>query len=367
MNQSEFVKQTLQLAYEIQQIPAPTFQESRRAAFLYKAFHKLALTEVQIDPSGNVYACLQGGSGRPVVVSAHLDTVHPIETDLTCKIDHDQIIGPGIGDNSLGLAGMLSLVKMFQERGNPLPGPLWLVANVCEEGLGDLKGARSFVERFENSPLAYVILEGIGLGKIFHIGLGVIRYRITIKTPGGHSWANFGIPSAIHEISYLVNQLAEIPLPESPRTTLNVGIIHGGVSINTIAPSAMIEVDIRSESDEKLQALSEQVQQMAERLTRENIQVEIQEIGRRPFGKIKENHPLVSLAKTLQEENGIPVQTGIASTDANIPLSLGYPAVCVGLTSGGKAHTLYEYIESEPLEKGLRFLFQFIDQIWTLS
>ena len=192
----------LDLAIQIQQIPAPTFNEGRRAVFIRNQFEAEKLTDIQVDSLGNVTARLRGsGFSPPVVVTAHSDTVFPIDTDLSISRKGDKIYGPGIGDNSLGVAGLFGLLWHLQERTTILPGDLWLVSNVCEEGLGDLKGMRAVIDRFKDQPLAYIVVEGMALGQIYHRGLGVQRYRISATTEGGHSWVDFGKPSAIHELA----------------------------------------------------------------------------------------------------------------------------------------------------------------------
>ncbi|HBX69915.1 MAG TPA: hypothetical protein DEH25_11200 [Chloroflexi bacterium] len=251
---------------------------------------------------------------------------------------------------------MFGLLWSLHEQQISLPGDLWLVANVCEEGLGDLKGMRAVVERFGANPLAYLILEGMAYGEIFHRGLGVQRYRITASTEGGHSWADFGIPSAIHDLAGLVTKLAALELPQEPRTSLNVGIISGGTSINTIAARASLELDGRSTDPGTLQNLVEKVQALVAESTWSGVNFEAEIIGQRPAGSIPENHPLVQLASQTLESQGRRAHLNIGSTDANIPLSLGLPAICIGLTHGRGAHTTGEYIYTEYLPKGLEQL-----------
>jgi tripeptide aminopeptidase len=350
------IARTLQMAVTIQQIPAPTFAESRRAAFVHQGFSEAGLSDVSIDEAGNVYGRLPGqGTARMVVVSAHTDTVFPAGTDLSLRREADKIHGPGIGDNSLGVAGLFGLLWDLQANGQAgsLPGDLWLVANACEEGLGDLRGMRRVVERFNDEPLAYIILEGMALGQIYHRGLGVQRYRITIRCPGGHSWVDYGRPSAIHELAALVTRLAALPLPRRPRTSLNVGVIQGGTSINTIAAEAWLELDLRSEGDHALSDLTNRVEGLVKAANRPHVEATCEVIGRRPAGKLPTNHPLVQLAGECLQAQGLRPSLGIGSTDANIPLSRGLPAVCIGLTNGSGAHTVKEFIFTQPLARGL--------------
>jgi tripeptide aminopeptidase len=352
----------LDLAVAIQQIPAPTFSEAQRGAFLQVRFEEEGLADIDVDELGNVYGRLPGaGLCSPLVVSAHTDTVFPASLDLHVQHDADRISGPGIGDNSLGVAGLLGLVWALQEKRSALPGDLWLVANVAEEGLGDLLGMRRVVERFGDLPLAYLVLEGMALGQVYHRGLGVRRYRITAHTAGGHSWVDFGRPSAIHELAKLVARLTALPLSKRPRCSLNVGIISGGTSINTIAAEAWLELDLRSESAQALLNLVERVEWLVQEVNRQELAVSMELIGERPMGQIPVQHPLVQLARRCLEAQGIKPNLTIGSTDANVPLSRGLPAVCLGLSIGGGAHTQQEYIHTAPLQKGLDCLVEVVE------
>lgn len=360
------LKALLDLACQIQQIQSPTFAEGERAAFLLEQFNRLGLNEAHLDGAGNALARLPGVNPgcRPVVLSAHLDTVFPRQPALPLKRMEDWIVGPGIGDNSLSLAALISIVKWFRSTGRTLYGDVWLAANVGEEGLGNLCGMRALVDAFGDRPLAYVILEGMGLGNIYTRGLGVSRYRIQIDTPGGHSWSNYGSPSAIHEMGKLVSRLAEMALPASPRTSLNVGVISGGTTVNTIASHASIDVDLRSVSSQTLSFLETQVITLANQFQQANVQVSIEPIGKRDAGEISSTHPLVQLARSVLEDLDVVPRLEIGSTDANIPLSRGLPAVCIGLTQGAKAHTPEEYILTEPVRNGFRQVLQLLQMIW---
>ncbi len=360
------VDRTLDLAIKIQQIPAPTFAEQERAAFIQQQFIQAGLDDVCQDSTGNVYARLPGKANvRPLVVSAHIDTVFLAGSNLAMRRTSDKIFGPGIGDNSLGVAGLFGLLWAIREKhaGEPrsLPGDLWLVANVGEEGLGDLVGMRAVVDRFGEQASAYLILEGMALGQIYHRGLGVQRYRIVAQTMGGHSWVDYGRPSAIHVLAELTTQLTHLKLPEDPRTTVNVGVISGGTTVNTIAARAELELDLRSEGVEELLELTRRVESSVEKANTSDVSVVARVIGKRPAGELSPNHTLVKLAKNALREIGIEPRLGVGSTDANIPLSLGYPAICIGLTQGGGAHTLDEYILTRPVERGIQQLLTVVE------
>jgi acetylornithine deacetylase/succinyl-diaminopimelate desuccinylase-like protein len=353
----QLVNQVLKLAIEIQQIPAPTFNESKRGEFIYERFIQEDLMDVEIDEIGNVLGCLPGsGSELPIIVSAHLDTVFPSGTDLGCERMAEKVSGPGIGDNAVGLAGLFGLLWELNQQQVNLNSDLWLVANVGEEGLGDLRGMREIVNRFAGQIQAYIILEGMALGQVYHRGLGVHRFRIVVNTSGGHSWVDYGKPSAVHELAQIVTRLLAIQVPEGPRTIMNVGVISGGTSVNTIAADAYLELDLRSESVAALEDLVRSVEGTVQDFQSPDVRVRIDLIGQRPVGEISPNHPLVALAVQGLEMVGIQPRLNIGSTDANIPLSLGYPAICLGLTTGKGAHTLNEYINCPPLELGLKQL-----------
>jgi len=354
----------LDLAVQIQQIPAPTFEESARAQFVLEKFRADGLADTEIDSAGNVYARLSGGTRSPLVVSAHLDTVFPARTSLAARRETGRIYGPGIGDNSLGVASLFGLAWMLRERGIHLPGDLWLVANTCEEGLGDLKGMKAVCERFGPSPLCYLVLEGMALGHVYYRGTGVRRYKVIIHTQGGHSWIDFGRPSATHELSKLAVQILALKVPSTPRTTFNIGRIGGGTSINTIAPEAWFELDLRSEGAGQLNDLARRVESLLETAQQRGVRVEREVIGQRPAGEISASHPLIQLAGSILRDLGIEPSLTIGSTDANIPLSLGYPALVLGITRGGGAHTAGEYIETEPVADGMEQLARFVSRAW---
>jgi tripeptide aminopeptidase len=372
---TSLVDRVLDLALAIQKIPAPTFQEEKRAAFVRDQFLAEGLADVSIDPVGNVYARLPGHplltgmeQACPLVVTAHLDTVFPMASPLEATREPGRIAAPGIGDNALGVAGLFGLVwALRQEDLSPLPGDVWLAANVGEEGLGDSRGMKAVVDRFSDQPAAYIVIEGMSLGRVYYRGLGVQRYRVTVRTPGGHSWVDYGSPSAIHELASLVTRLNALILPEQPRTTLNVGMIQGGTSVNTIAAEANLELDLRSEEVRALAELIEQVEQLIAESNQTFVEVTSDLIGQRPAGEISPDAPLVRLAMSCLEAQGLQPKLNIGSTDANIPLSRGLPAICIGLTTGGGAHTAGEYILTQPLDQGLAQLVDIAKGIYALA
>ena len=353
----------LDLAIQIQQIPAPTFSEGERAEFVRGLFLKENLKDVSMDLLGNVYARLPGKQkkAKPLIVSAHLDTVFPAGVNLQVKREAGKIIAPGIGDNSLGVAALFGILWSLRERKIALKHDIWFVANIGEEGLGDLRGMRGMVERFDSNVIGYLVLEGLALGHVYHRAIGVRRYRVTAKTAGGHSWADYGQPSAVHELAALVTQLTAIRLPREPRTTMNVGTFSGGTGINVLAAEAKCELDLRSEDPQTLLKLTYQVEKLFKDADREGVRMMAEIIGERPAGEIPAEHALVQLALTCTREQGVDAILTAGSTDANIPLSRGIPAVVMGITTGGGAHTLHEYINVDPVGKGLEALVRFVE------
>jgi tripeptide aminopeptidase len=359
-------RRIVDLCIQIQQVEAPTGHEEKRAEWVATYFRRLGLAGIVQDEVHNVYACVPGLRPSPaVLVSAHTDTVFPADTDLTIRIDPDSghIFGPGIGDNSTGVAGLLILAETLLDLDRP-PVDIWLVANSCEEGLGDLQGMRAVMDRLGDRLGAAIVVEGMGVGRIVHRGLGVRRYRISAAAPGGHSWSDFGSASAIHSLVQMATELVQLQVPSQPRTTFNIGRIWGGTSINTIAQTAAMDLDLRSEGAEALSALVGQVEeivarhQSAHRAHQNGVQIELSQIGNRPPGQIGPDHPLVQAAIQLAVDDGGDerAELRISSTDANIPLSRGLPAICIGLTDGGNAHRLEEWIDPVPLTSGLRQL-----------
>lgn len=358
----------LDLAVQTQQIPAPTFHEEKRAEFVRGLFVKEKLQDVSMDAVNNVYARLTADRGRrmnarPLIVSAHMDTVFAESASLHVTREEGRIYGPGIGDNSLGVAALFGLLWNLRERKIQLPFDIWFVGNVCEEGLGDLRGMKAVVERFGAEVTAYLVVEGMALGHVYHRAVGVRRYRVTARTAGGHSWSDYGQPSAVHEAAHLVTQITTLSIPSHPRTTLNVGLIQGGTGVNVLAAEAAFDLDMRSESMDELSALIEQVKKIIQSANKPDVKIEMEVIGQRPAGEIAVNHPLVALAEACLRKQGLSATLTSGSTDANIPLSRGYPSLVLGITTGGSAHTVHEYMDVEPAEKGMECLIDFVKNL----
>lgn len=340
-------------AMRIQRIPAPTFAEGQRADFVAQRFAALGLADVTRDEMDNVCGRIVGRERGPaLMISAHLDTVFGRKVALTLHQESHRLVGPGIGDNSMGVAGLLGLADFLRHR--PPRRDLWLVANVAEEGLGNLTGMRAMVSRLQPLLGGCIVLEGGTLGAIIHRAIGVERHRIMVQTDGGHSWSDFGQPSAIHILSKIVAQISDIHLPETPRTTFNVGMIEGGRSVNTIAPEASALLDLRSENGVALAALSQQVAEILASAPNSQQLVSSERIGDRPAGAIGKHHPLTQLGCQSLAFLGHDALLTAASTDANIPLSRGIPTICIGVAEGHNAHRTDEWIDRQTIADGLQ-------------
>ncbi|HCR70855.1 MAG TPA: peptidase M20 [Anaerolineae bacterium] len=352
----------LDLAIQIQQIPAPTFEEKTRAEFVRDLFEKENLKDVSIDEIGNVYARMPGKvkNAKPLIVTAHLDTVFPRGTQLQVKKEAGKVIAPGIGDNSLGVASLFGIIWSIKNR---LNHDIWFVANVGEEGLGDLCGMKEVVKKFGSGVIGYLVLEGLALGHVYHKAIGVKRYRITAKTAGGHSWSDYGSPSAVHELASVITKLTSLRLPKEPRTTMNVGVIQGGTGVNVLASEAKCELDLRSEDPKTLAKLIGQVEDILIKADRSDVKIMAEVIGERPAGEISAEHEFIKLAVQCVEEQDVTATLTSGSTDANIPLSQNIPAVVLGITSGGGAHTINEYLDVEPIEKGIKSIVSFVEKV----
>lgn len=369
------------LASRIQQVPAPTFAEARRARLVADLLRDAADVEVHLvehEPDCiNVYARVPTGGGdawprrsaRPaLLLSAHTDTVFPEGTDLTLRRDEraGRLYGPGLGDNSLAVAALVAVARAL---GNGADGrapgaeglacPLWIVANAGEEGLGDLRGIRAAIDwigaREPGGIGGAIVLEGLAFGYVYHSGIAVRRHRLEVRTAGGHSWGDAGTPSALHELVRRLASITEIRLPTSPRTSLNVGVVRGGTSVNTIAAEASAEIDLRSETTEAVEALERRVINLLNRPA-PGVEVRVVHIGSRPAGAIDVDHPLVRAAADSLASVGEEARVRGGSTDANALLDAGVPTVCVGVSTGGGAHRLDEYVDLAPVERGMRQL-----------
>lgn len=361
------VDQIAGLCLAIQRVPAPTQAEQRRAEFVAGHLRRLGLSEVELDDTPNVYARVAGrGNGPGLLVSAHLDTAFPQGTDLTSRRAGVRLYGPGVGDNSMGLAGLLTLAGALASGTEPPACDVWFLANAGEEGLGDLKGMRRALERLGGGLKGCIVLEGVTSEPwtITHRGLGVRRYRIDVRARGGHSWSSFGEPSAIHLLVRVASLITRWQVPRLPRTTFNIGVIEGGTSVNTIAEHASMLLDLRSEDAGELAKLIARTEELVAAANAiGDAQVTATVVGDRPSGEIPTDHPLVVAASRMLGDLGVPAQEihyRVGSTDANVPLSRGLPAVTIYLTQGHDVHRLSEWLTLDPLPTGMTLAWRLI-------
>lgn len=340
------------LAQRICEVPAPTGDERQRAEFVASLWHERGYTP-EIDAISNVYVRRgKHNTGPVLLLLAHIDTVFPANTPINVTRNGDFLRGPSIGDNSLSVAAMISVLTLLDELKLETESDIIAVANVGEEGLGNLRGTRAAVERYRNELGAVIAIDG-RLGAIVNTAVGSQRWRITVNGPGGHSFGSFGQPSAIHGLGRIIAAIAELEVPKVPKTTFNVGLIEGGTSVNTIAPTASAILDLRSTDVATLDQLATKVRAIVERKVGKGLQTQIEILGERPAGTINQSDSFVQLAETTLNWLDIKPIYAASSTDANIPISMNIPAICVGVTYAGRAHTLEEYIEVPPIGDGL--------------
>lgn len=341
------------LAWRICEVPAPTGQEFERARFVASLWEERGYLP-EIDSVGNVYVRRKGRDRNAplLLLMAHTDTVFPASTPIVVRREGDTLHGPGISDNSVSVATMLHTFDLLDELNVETATDIIAVANVGEEGLGNLLGARTAVEQYRKQLGAVIVIDG-GLGHITYGAVGSKRWRITVRGPGGHSYGSFGTPSAIHGLGRIIAALADLQVPQNPKTTFNVGIIEGGTSVNTIAAEASALLDMRSIDVESLNRLAKQAREKIEQSAGAGLSTEIEVLGERPAGERNLSDSLVQLAGEVLQWLGMEPRYGSSSTDANIPISLNIPSVCIGVTHGENAHTLQEFFVISPLGRGL--------------
>jgi tripeptide aminopeptidase len=347
----------LELTALISAVPSPTGEETAKSLLVERLFATAGLA-TERDAIGDVVGVIPGrqpsatGASR-LVVAAHIDTVFPIGIPLEIKRSAGRLTGPGVGDNSVAVAAAIKLADLLRIAGEVPAVDVLLTGNVGEEGLGNLRGIREVLDSHSDIG-AVVALEGHNLGRVTHVAVGSRRFRISVRGPGGHSWGDFGRPNAIHGLSRLIAELDAIPWPRSPKTTMNVGMISGGVSVNTIAPEASCLLDLRSIDESALRRLSDRVTRLVDRSNRgDALEYTAESIGERPAGVVAADSPIVQIAANTLAALGLEPSFDASSTDANVPIAAGIPAVCVGLTTGGNVHRADEYIDLEPVSLGV--------------
>ena len=345
-------------------IPAPTGAEGRRAARVAELFREIGLSDVSIDHAGNVHGWLGKNGDRsaaPVVLTAHLDTVFGAEVDVAVERRGQRLEGPGISDNARGLAALVAVAEAMVAARVPATRPILFAATVGEEGSGDLRGVKYLLngnrETGNGKPAAFIALDGAGLDRVIHRALGSKRYHVTFRGPGGHSWAAFGVANPANAVGRAAALLADLAPQHAPRTTCAVVRLGGGTGLNSIPQEAWLDLDLRSEDPRALAQLDVTVRTALERAADDEnrrrtagsptLRVEIQLLGDRPSGLTPRAHPLVQAAVAANRALGRDAELASASTDANVPIALGIPAIALG--AGGKAgdaHLATEWYEN---------------------
>jgi len=347
----------VRLIIRLCEIASPTFAEGPRAQAVADELRALGLEDVHVDDVNNVIGVMpEREPGPAFLLDAHTDTVFPAETDVRVRREGGKLMAPGVGDDTANLACGLFLLKLIRDCGLSIPGTLIFSGTAGEEGLGDLCGIKAVMNELAGRVDYVLALDG-QLGRICNQGVGSHRHKITVKAQGGHSWADFGAPSAIHALGSAIARISTIEVPKNPRTTFNVGIISGGTSVNTIAESAAMLLDMRSVSAEELTALENRVLAILPEIEREyHVQIEHQLVGDRPAGSKADTTWMVDSIRQVHQALGLETQVNAASTNANVPLSQGIPAVVIGTYTGRGTHRLDEWIDERSLLLGMKQL-----------
>ena len=355
---------------EVARIASPPFGEAARAAWLAERLREIGLSEVHTDEAGNVLAVRPAYGSRYVALSAHIDTVFPVTTPLNIRQQGSKLYGPGVSDNGAGIVAMLAVASALQAARIGHALPFLFIGNVGEEGEGDLRGMRHiFATPRWMAGIAYsIVVDGAGAETIVAEALGSRRFEVIVRGPGGHSWSDFGMPNPIIVLSRAIEEFSQTSVPASPKTTFNVGVIRGGTSVNSIPESASMRVDLRSTSMAEIDRLERLLRTALDRAaTSENgtatanvarkihpVQCEIVEIGNRPAGELASDARILKVIRAVDAHLSNTAQVQRASTDANVPLSLGREAIAIGGGgSGGGAHTLQEWFDCKGRELGL--------------
>jgi len=345
------------------QIPAPPFHEEVRGKELKRLFEGLGLRDVRIDAAGNVIGVRPGKAAHPnLVFAAHLDTVFPEGTDVHVKVEGTVLKGPGIGDDCRGLAMMLGVIRALNEAHVETPGTITFVADVGEEGLGDLRGMKQlFGETLKGQIDKFTSVDGLGLG-ITNTGVGSNRYRVTFKGPGGHSFGAFGMANPIQAMGRAIAKIDAFEVPTQPKTTFNVGRVGGGTSVNAIPFEAWMEVDMRSADPASLKALDTKFNAAVKQAVEEEnkrwnnrgpVSVSAELVGVRPAGQTPETSPIVQTALAVSRAMNINEALREGSTDSNVPMNMGIPAITIGGGGGGSgAHSLDETFDTRDSWRG---------------
>ena len=358
---------------ELARIAAPPFGEAARSTWLAERFREIGLDDVRTDEVGNVFGTHPGHGRTLVSLSAHIDTVFPAGTPLNIRQQGSRVFGPGVSDNGAGVTAMLALAALFRAVRIRHALPLLFIGNVGEEGEGDLRGMRHIFStpRWKDSISHSLVLDGAGSDTIVAEALGSRRFEVIVRGPGGHSWSDFGAPNPILVLTRAINSFTQTPVPASPKTTFNIGVIRGGTSVNSIPESASMRVDIRSTSMAEMErleralrlalelALEEETMATEKRTSTQRrtvgLSCEVLVIGDRPAGELGGNARILQVIRAVDANLGIVAQVQRASTDANIPLSLGREAIAIGGGgAGGGAHTLQEWFDCSGRELGLK-------------
>ena len=341
---------------EIAETPAPTFQEAKRTKLVEQAFSRAGLHDVHSLGRGSVLGFTHSGQdGDTLLLAAHIDTVFPVETDLTTRIEGSTLFGPGTGDNAANVAAIITLAEMFNELDIHTGRNIAFCGTVREEGIGNLGGIAEVTEALGETIGTVIAVDG-HMTSVMHRSQAIRRYAVKVRGPGGHSWEHFRTPSAIHELARIITALTAIEVPDDPKTTFNVGTVWGGTSVNAIAQEANAEVDLRSLEKEKVEWLETELLTLVRELPVGAVTAGAELIGTRPAAMQDPESELVRTAVDTAGYLGNQVRLTAASTDAALSLDRGIPSIAFGTYNGKGTHTLEEQVDLNSLIPGLKWL-----------
>ncbi len=354
---------------ELTSVPAPPFGEAQRSAWLKERFQKIGLREVYADELGNVFGIRPGtdSGAKFLAISAHIDTVFAAGTKIEIRREGNKLFGPGISDNGAGVSGILAIAQALEQTGARFARPIVFIGNVGEEGEGDLRGMRHIFSGPWREQIGYtLIVDGAATDTVIAQALGSRRFEVVIKGPGGHSWSDFGVPNPIVALARAAAKFSQVHVPHDPKTAFNLGVIGGGTSVNSIPETATLRVDLRSAAATEIDRLENALRQAVSDAVQETkpasaghapLSYEIKPIGNRPAAELRPDARMLQVVRAVDQQLGNSARLQRASTDANIPLSLGMEAITLGAGgAGGGAHTLHEWYDPTNRDLGFKRL-----------
>jgi tripeptide aminopeptidase len=349
----------------LSEIPAPTFEEQDRNTFLLNRFTEYNMLNCSSDEKGNALGIIPGKSrDNNILVIAHMDTIFPTSIDHTITVQPDKVIGPGVGDNGLGLATLATLPIILEKLGIEFESNLILMGSSRSLGNGDIEGLRFFMDNFKKPVTAGICLEGVKLGRLSYSSIGMLRGELKYEVPEEYDWTRFNSVGAIVNMNELINKILEIPLPRKPKTSIMLGSIRGGTSYNTIPTKASLKFEVRSESEEMVEDLAVRIRSLADEMTSmTGAMVNFIEMARRRPGGTQFSHPLNKTSRSILEHLGVTPRLSPSTSEVSAFIDKNIPAVTIGLTDGEHLGEMDEMIQIEPMKKGIAQLIALLQAV----